>query len=66
VKKLFYLAIFLIIGTFLMQGFQCASPELTTAKLAAQNKDWQKAKQYLEKELEKIKVIAKHGFCSLR
>jgi len=53
VKKLFYLAIFLIIGTFLMQGFQCASPELTTAKLAAQNKDWQKAKQYLEKELEK-------------
>ncbi len=52
-KKLFYLAIFLIIGTLLMQGFQCASPEMTTAKLAARNKDWQKAKQFLEKELEK-------------
>jgi len=53
VKKLFYLAVFLIIGTLLMQGFQCASPEMTTAKLAARNKDWQKAKQNLEKEIEK-------------
>ena len=52
-KKLFYLAVFLIIGTLLMQGFQCASPEMTTAKLAARNKDWQKAKQNLEKEIEK-------------
>ncbi len=52
-KKLFYLAVFLIIGTLLMQGFQCASPEMTTAKLAVKNKDWQKAKQYLEKEIEK-------------
>lgn len=36
-----------------MQGFQCASPEMTTAKLAYQNKDFVKAKTYLNKELDR-------------
>jgi tetratricopeptide (TPR) repeat protein len=53
VKKLIYLSAFLVIATFLMQGFQCASPEMTTAKIALQNKDWRKAKEFFEKELEK-------------
>ena len=42
-----------MIGTLLTQGFQCASPEMTTAKVAIQNKDWAKAEIYLEKELDK-------------
>ena len=36
-----------------MQGFQCASPEYTTAKLAMKEKDYPKAEEYLERELKK-------------
>ena len=43
----------LIAGTVLFQGFQCASTEMTTAKVALQNKDYQKAEQFLQKELAK-------------
>jgi len=36
-----------------MQGFQCASPEFTTAKLALKNKEYTKAEEYFEKEVKK-------------
>lgn len=53
VKRTFnYLFIALLIG-ILVQGFQCASPDMTTAKIAIKNKDFAKAKLYLEKELSK-------------
>lgn len=42
-----------LIGAFLMQGFQCASPEFTTAKLALKNKEYTKAEGYFEKEVKK-------------
>lgn len=35
------------------QGFQCVSSEMTTAKLAVRNKEWQKAEQNLLQELQK-------------
>ena len=52
-KKTMLLIVFLIIGAILTQGFQCASPELTTAKIAKRNKDWEKVKSSLEREIEK-------------
>ncbi|MGA2298471.1 MAG: tetratricopeptide repeat protein, partial [FCB group bacterium] len=50
-KRLLILFGFLVIGTLLTQGFQCASPEMTTAKLAIDHHDWPKAEQSLDKEL---------------
>ena len=52
-KKVFLTLLCLIIGGFLTQGFQCASPEMTTAKLAIRNSEWEKATTNLEKELSK-------------
>lgn len=40
-------------GTILTQGFQCASPEFTTAKIAYSNKDYRKALDYIEKEISR-------------
>lgn len=45
--------VFLIIGTVLFQGFQCASPEMTSAKLAVRNHDYAKAETKLNQELSK-------------
>ncbi len=42
----------LLTGAFLFQGFQCASKNLTTAKVAYSNKDYPKAIDYLQKELQ--------------
>jgi predicted Zn-dependent protease len=53
VKKFLTLFTFLIVGSFLMQGFQCASPEMTTAKVAYGRKDFDKAESSLEKEISK-------------
>jgi tetratricopeptide (TPR) repeat protein len=53
VKKYALMLLSLFIGAFLMQGFQCASPEYTTAKLALKNKEYTKAEEYFEKELKK-------------
>lgn len=39
--------------TVLAQGFQCASADITSAKIAIQQKEWPKAKASLEKELKK-------------
>jgi len=53
VKRYFILLFFLISGTILFQGFQCASPEMTTAKLAFRNNDWQKVEEFAGKEIAK-------------
>lgn len=53
VKKYTLMLLSLFIGAFLMQGFQCASPEYTTAKLALKNREYTKAEEYFEKELKK-------------
>ncbi len=50
-KKYFLLLVFLTAGTILFQGFQCASPEMTTAKMALQQKDYEKAEEFLKKEV---------------
>ena len=52
-KKYLLMVIALVLGALLTQGFQCASPEYTTAKLALKNKEYPKAEEYLEKELNK-------------
>lgn len=54
-KKILSLLFFLVLGAFLTQGFQCASPEMTSAKIAMATKppDFQKAKNLFEKELSK-------------
>lgn len=52
-KKFLTLLTFLVVGSFLMQGFQCASPEMTTAKVAYGRKDFDKAESSLEKEISK-------------
>ncbi len=52
-KRYLSMLFFVIFGAILMQGFQCASPEYTTAKLALKNKEFPKAEEYFEKELKK-------------
>lgn len=42
-----------MLGAILMQGFQCASPEFTTAKLAMKNREYEKAEEYFNKEVQK-------------
>lgn len=51
IRKLFLLMFFGVF-TLLVQSFQCASPEITTAKVALKNRDYQKAESFLEKELQ--------------
>lgn len=51
-KEIFVLSL-VIISFLFMQGFQCSSPEMTTAKLAIRNQEYDKAKMNLEKELQK-------------
>lgn len=51
VKKTFYLIIALLLGAVLFQSFQCASPEMSTAKMAYQNKEYEKALENLKKEI---------------
>lgn len=43
----------LLVAALLMQGFQCASSEMTSAGIAINNGDWNKAEEYLEKEVQK-------------
>jgi tetratricopeptide (TPR) repeat protein len=52
-KKIGAFLFFLILGAVLTEGFQCASPEMTTAKLAIRNKDYTKAESNLEVEISK-------------
>ncbi len=43
----------LLLGAIVLQGFQCSSREMTTAKVAIKNKDIPKAVENLQKEIEK-------------
>lgn len=52
-KRFFSAMFFLCAGAFVFQGFQCASPEMSTAQVAYQQKDYKKALEALEKELAK-------------
>lgn len=52
-KRIILLTIFLIAGTFLLQGFQCSSREMTTAKVAFQQKDYDKAIDFAQQEITK-------------
>jgi tetratricopeptide (TPR) repeat protein len=47
------LLIIVVAAFFTVTGFQCGSAEITTAKLAMQQKQWDKAEQSLMKELAK-------------
>lgn len=52
--KVFLTNLCIVLGAaLLMQGFQCKSSEMTTASIAVNNKDWDKAEEFLEKELRK-------------
>jgi len=42
-----------IIGALVLQGFQCSSREMTTAKVAFQSKDYDKAIDFAQQELTK-------------
>jgi len=53
VKRFAALLFFIVIGALLTQGFQCSSPEMSTAKLAIKQQEWSKAEDYLDKELIK-------------
>ncbi len=52
-KRTILLLLVVIISAILMQGFQCATKEITTAKVAMQSNDYPKAKQQLEQALIK-------------
>ncbi len=43
----------LVVSGMFLTGFQCASSEMTTAKMAIQSKDYQKAQTQLEMEVQK-------------
>jgi len=53
VKRLIFSIVLLIGGTLLFQSFQCASPEMTTAKLKYRNQLWAEAEDALSRELTK-------------
>lgn len=52
-RKVFILFTLTFVIALLTQSFQCSSPEMTTAKIAINNKDWEKAQTYLDKEIAK-------------
>lgn len=51
-KRILILLVALVIGAFASQSFQCSSKNLTTAKVAYSNKDYPKAMDYLQKEIQ--------------
>lgn len=51
-KRILILLVTLLAGAFLFQSFQCSSKNLTTAKVAYSNKDYPKAMDYLQKEIQ--------------
>jgi tetratricopeptide (TPR) repeat protein len=58
--------ILLLIGTilasFIFMGFQCGSPEVTSARLYEQRSDWANMEKALMKELEKNSINAEAWF----
>lgn len=53
VKRLFLTLLILMAGAVLFQGFQCSSPEMTTARVALNNGDTLKAKAKLQELVRK-------------
>lgn len=53
VKKLIQLTLITIISALILQGFQCSSREMTTAKVAFKNGDYDKAMDFAQQELTK-------------
>ncbi len=51
-KRKFFFYCFSLAFILLVQGFQCSSPEFTTAKVALQQRDYQKAEENLMKEIQ--------------
>lgn len=51
-KRFFVSVILLIAGAVAFQGAQCTSKEMTTAQIAKSNKDYAKAREYVNKELQ--------------
>ncbi len=52
-KKRVFSVVVLIVGAILFQNFQCASPEMTSGKLAIRQKEYAKAEKYFNKEVSK-------------
>jgi tetratricopeptide (TPR) repeat protein len=52
VKRIIISLVLLLTGSILFQSFQCSSKEMTTAKIAYDQKDYPKAKEYIKKELQ--------------
>ena len=53
VKRVILSLLFLAMGAVIFQGFQCTSKELTTAKVAYNNKEYDKVIEYAKKDLQK-------------
>lgn len=52
-KRHLLLVLALIVGSFLFQSFQCASPDVNNAKMFLQQREYLKAKEKIESELAK-------------
>lgn len=52
-NRIQYAILALLLGAFITQGFQCTSSEMTTARVAKKNKDFEKAITNYKKELSK-------------
>lgn len=52
-KRFLLLTFFTIAGVIFLQGFQCSSREMTTAKVAFQQKDYTKAIDFAQQEITK-------------
>ncbi len=52
-KRLGIILLILVASALITQGFQCASREMTTAKVKMKAKDWPAVRQALEEELSK-------------
>lgn len=52
-KRLVFASLFLFIGAFLLQGFQCASQEMNSAKMDYQKENFDDAIENIRKELKK-------------
>ena len=52
-SNLFYLFFALLLVGFMIQGFQCGSPDFTGAKVQEQNKNYAEAARLYEKEVQK-------------
>jgi len=53
VRHAIFSFVFLIAGSLLFQSFQCASPEMTSGKMAMNQRDYDKAEVNFKKELAK-------------